>query len=140
MEKPNMTYCHIVQYYETDQMACVHHSNYIRWFEEARTDFLDKIGYSYARMEREGVMSPVLKAEAEYKKMVQFGDVAYIDTKVLDYSGTRITFGYMVRLDPDGVCYCQGITRHCFITKDGRPVILKRYLPEMDQIIRTQLS
>ena len=32
------------QYYETDQMGCVHHSNYIRWMEEARVDFLPKWG------------------------------------------------------------------------------------------------
>ena len=30
-------YTHTVHYYETDKMNCVHHSNYIRWFEEART-------------------------------------------------------------------------------------------------------
>ena len=38
------SYKHKVQYYETDQMGIVHHSNYIRWFEEARIDFLEKIG------------------------------------------------------------------------------------------------
>lgn len=43
-------YRHRVQYYETDQMKVVHHSNYIRWFEEARTDFLEKSGFSYAWM------------------------------------------------------------------------------------------
>ena len=31
-------YMHEVQYYETDAMQIVHHSNYIRWFEEARHD------------------------------------------------------------------------------------------------------
>jgi acyl-CoA thioester hydrolase len=41
-------YPHKVQYYETDQMGVVHHSNYIRWFEEARSDFHDQIGISYA--------------------------------------------------------------------------------------------
>ncbi len=35
-------YIHRVQYYETDQMAVVHHSNYIRWMEEARVEFLDR--------------------------------------------------------------------------------------------------
>ena len=44
-------YEHKVQYYETDQMGIVHHSNYIRWFEEARVDFLDQVDMSYARME-----------------------------------------------------------------------------------------
>ena len=36
-------YQHKVQYYETDQMGIVHHSNYIRWFEEARTDYMERL-------------------------------------------------------------------------------------------------
>lgn len=46
-------YCHKVQYYETDQMRIAHHSNYIRWFEEARTFFLEKMGFGYENMEKE---------------------------------------------------------------------------------------
>ena len=52
-------YLHRVQYYETDMMGVVHHSNYIRWMEEARIDFMDQLGFPYARMEAEGVLSPV---------------------------------------------------------------------------------
>ena len=44
-------YEHVVQYYETDRMDCVHHSNYIRWFEEARTYLMDQGGFGYAQME-----------------------------------------------------------------------------------------
>ena len=44
-------YTHKVQYYETDQMKIVHHSNYIRWYEEARSDFLEQIGCSYESIE-----------------------------------------------------------------------------------------
>ena len=47
----NEMYRHIVQYYETDKMGITHHSNYIRWMEEARVDFLEKIGWSYAKLE-----------------------------------------------------------------------------------------
>ena len=53
------TYTHKVQYYETDQMAFVHHSNYIRWFEEARIDFMEKLGAPYDKMEQMGFISPV---------------------------------------------------------------------------------
>ena len=67
-------YKHKVQYYETDQMAVVHHSNYIRWFEEARVELLERIGMSYDRLEREGLISPVLGVKAQYKSMVRFGD------------------------------------------------------------------
>ena len=55
-----MAYEHKTQYYETDQMGIIHHSNYIRWFEEARVDFMDRCGFSYAQMEKDGLISPVL--------------------------------------------------------------------------------
>ena len=46
-------YLHKVQYYETDKMGIAHHSNYIRWMEEARVDFLEKIGWGFDRLEAE---------------------------------------------------------------------------------------
>lgn len=55
-------------YYETDQMAIIHHSNYIRWFEEARTDYMEK-WFSYEYLEEEGVMIPVLEVGCTYKSM-----------------------------------------------------------------------
>ena len=68
------SYIHKVQYYETDKMGFVHHSNYIRWFEEARLDFMDKQGFSYKSFEDLGYISPVLSAECKYKKSVRFGE------------------------------------------------------------------
>ena len=44
-------YNHTVQYYETDKMGITHHSNYIRWMEEARVDFLKQIGWDYDKLE-----------------------------------------------------------------------------------------
>ena len=40
-------YIRRVQYHETDRMGITHHSNYVKWMEEACTDFLDGIGYNY---------------------------------------------------------------------------------------------
>lgn len=128
-------YCHIVQYYETDRMDCVHHSNYIRWFEEARCFFLAELGFGYDRMEQEGIMSPVLKAEAQYLSMTRFGDVVEIETTVTVYTGTRITFGYTVRDKETGARRCQGSTAHCFIGESGRPLYLKKHLPQMHVIM-----
>ena len=50
-------YNHRVQYYETDRMGIVHHSNYVRWMEEARVDFLARLGFPYDVMEARGVIS-----------------------------------------------------------------------------------
>ena len=47
-------YRHVVNYYETDRMGITHHSNYIRWMEEARIDFLNQLGWGYEKFEAEG--------------------------------------------------------------------------------------
>ena len=44
-------YIHTVQYYETDCMGITHHSNYIRWMEEARVDFLTQVGWPLKTLE-----------------------------------------------------------------------------------------
>ena len=59
-------YIHKVHYYETDKMGITHHSNYIRWMEEARVAFLDEIGWSYSKLEEVGLISPVLGVNCRY--------------------------------------------------------------------------
>ncbi len=127
-------YEHKVQYYETDQMGIVHHSNYIRWFEEARTYVLEEIGFGYREMEECGVMSPVLEANAEYKTMTHYSDRVLIDTKVVAYNGIRLQLAYTVRDKETGEVRCTGYTRHCFLTPEGRPLSLKRSYPEIHRI------
>ena len=60
-------YIHKVQNYETDQMGIVHHSNYIRWFEEARTAYLEEAGAGYKGMEEAGIISPVVSVACRYQ-------------------------------------------------------------------------
>ena len=129
-------YMHLVQYYETDRMDCVHHSNYIRWFEEARCFFLEKLGFSYERMEESGVLSPVLKVQAEYISMARFAETVEIETRVSEYTGTRISFSYKIRDVESGKMRCQGQTSHCFISDSGRPVSLKKALPALHELVK----
>ena len=56
-------YKHKINYYETDKMGVTHHSNYVRFMEESRIDFLEKIGWGYDKMEQEGIISPVVSLE-----------------------------------------------------------------------------
>ena len=60
-------YLHCVKYYECDRMGITHHSNYVRFMEEARIDWMDQLGYGFERMEAEGVVSPVLSVALQYK-------------------------------------------------------------------------
>lgn len=134
------SYKHKVQYYETDQMGIVHHSNYIRWFEEARTDFMEKMGMGYDQMEAAGILSPVLTVEASYLRMVYFGDTVTIHTSIKEYNGIKLTVGYEVISDKTSMVHCRGTSKHCFINKEGKPLSLKRECPEFHQMFMLGLE
>ena len=82
-------YEHHAKYYETDQMGIIHHSNYIRWMEEARLDLMEQMEFSYQQMEALDVFSPVLSVSCEYRSMVRFNDTVSIAIHVLKYNGVR---------------------------------------------------
>ena len=123
-------YEHKVQYYETDGMGIVHHSNYIRWFEEARVALLEQLGYGYDRIEAEGFSSPVLEVACKYKTMARFGDTVLIQARISDYNGVRLSLHYEVRDAQTEELRCEGESRHCFLNRAGRPVSLKRAAPQ----------
>ena len=123
-----MTLClHKVQYYETDQMQIVHHSNYIRWFEEARTHLMEELGYGYHQMEDEGIIIPVLSVQAEYKGMVRYGETVVIDAEIKEFTGVKMVISYKVTDKETGSLKTIGESRHAFLDKDTyRPMSLKR--------------
>ena len=127
-------YLRKAQYHETDQMGFIHHSNYIKWMEEARVAFMDQIGMGYAEVEKAGVVSPVTAVSVEYKKPVRFSEEVGIQVTVLSYSGVRLELEYRFFLMPERELCTTAISKHCFL-KDGRIVSLKRQMPELDQIL-----
>ena len=136
----NKPYQHKVQYYETDQMGIVHHSNYIRWFEEGRTDLMDQLGLGYEKMEEQGILSPVLAVEANYLRMVHFGDTVEVRTFIKEYNGIKLTVGYEITCESTGMVHCRGMSKHCFIKRDGKPLSLKQSCPEFHNMFMQGLE
>ena len=65
-----------VRYYETDQMAVVHHSNYIRYFEIARDEMMVRLGFPIERCEKElGVLVPIVSVECHFRHPARMGDI-----------------------------------------------------------------
>lgn len=129
-----------VQYYETDQMGIVHHSNYIRWFESARMDFMDQIGVSYKEMEESGIISPVISASCNYHHMTYFGESVLVFPSVKSYNGIRLVLSYEVKNKETGVLLAEGETGHCFLNKEGKILSLKKAAPETDAAFRAHVS
>lgn len=134
------TYIHKVRYYETDKMGITHHSNYIRWMEEARIDFLDRIGYGYAKLENDGIISPVIGVECQYKHPTTFDDEVEITVDILEFKGVRLVIGYKMTNCSTGDLVLEGKSTHCFTDRNGKPIILKKQFPKLDCLLRNIVS
>lgn len=125
-------YEHHAKYYETDQMGIIHHSNYVRWMEEARMNLMEQIGLSYKGMEEMEIISPVLSIQCEYKSMVHFDDTVVIETKMEEYNGIKMKVKYRMTDKATGELRCMAVSEHCFLNRSGKPLSLKRSYPELD--------
>ena len=130
-------YVHKVQYYETDRMGITHHSNYIRFMEEARIDYLAKLGYEYAKLEEMGIVSPVTKVECQYKVPTTFADEIRISILVEECNGIRMKFRYKM-VNQRSVVVCTATSEHCFITQEGKIVRLDKDFPEFFEVLKAK--
>ena len=131
------TYKPEVKYYECDRMGVTHHSNYVRFMEEARVDWLDQLGFGFEKIEAENVFSPVVSISCEYKSHTTLKDIIDIEVKISKMSEMKFEFDYIMRVE--GKLVCLGHSAHCFI-ENGRPVAISKRLPDFYQSLKSYLS
>ncbi len=123
-----------VKYYETDNMGVVHHSNYIRWFEEVRVECLRDKGLDYRAMEEEGIMIPVVSVECRYKTPAAFDDEVAVCASFKRYNGIVMEIEYVVKDLPTGIIRVTGKSSHCFVdSKTFKPLSLAKVRPDMNE-------
>lgn len=119
-----------INYYETDQMGIVHHSNYIRFLEEARCQFLADIGLPYNKLEEMGILIPVLGVKCEYKRHITFGDTIIIKLKTTTFTGVKLIINYEIFNKETNELVTIAETKHCFTNSSLKPINLKKYNEE----------
>ncbi len=133
-------YIHKVQYYETDKMGITHHSNYIRWMEEARVDFMEQIGWGYDKIEESGIISPVISVECEYKKSTGFNDRIRVEIEVKGYNSIKLVLKYVMKDIYTESVVAVGESTHCFLNGEGNPIILRKQFPELHDVLKIGLT
>lgn len=128
-------YEHKAKYYETDQMGIIHHSNYIRWMEEARMEYLDSIGFPMEKIEAEGVVSPVVSVQCEYRKSCYLNETIGISVQVQEFKGVKLILNYRMYEKESGELRATGNSVHCFTGKNGQLVMLKKVMPGLHQAL-----
>ena len=119
-------YSRRINYYETDMMSIVHHSNYIRFFEEARCDFMEQIGCNVKKLEDKGVSIAVVDAYAKYIIPLKFDDKVYITTKLTKMSAAKMEFEYEIRFADSDILATVGKTSHCCVNRSNKPMPIKK--------------
>ena len=133
-------YVHRVHYYETDKMGCVHHSNHVRWMEEARVAYLERIGVPFTLLEARGVYSPVVGVECRYRRPAHFDEEIRVEVRIRSFDRLRLKIGYeMIRVS-DGELIAAGSSEHCFTDLDGRPIALSKTHSDLDALLRARIE
>ncbi|RMA93069.1 acyl-CoA thioesterase [Hydrogenothermus marinus] len=118
-----VVYSRKVFFYETDAQGIVHHSNYPRYFEEARGYFLEKNNLPYEKIREELGLDVVLtQLSIEYKKYLTFGDSFFIHLKPKIENKYFFSFEYKLKNQKNKIC-CTGETKHCFISIKTKKII-----------------
>ena len=124
----------ITRYYETDQMGIIHNSNYYRYFEVSRTDYLKNIiGMTYKDIENAGVRMPLTESHCKYKTPALYDDEITITTTVREMTVVRITFDYVIAREKDGAFIAEGTTTHAFTNIENKPINLKKFSNDLYQ-------
>ena len=110
-----------VRYSETDQMSFVYHGNYVKYFEMGRIAWLNKLGFSYKKMEEDGILLPVIDLKINFKKSAQFDDKLTLITKLISIPSYMIEFEYKIKRD--GSLISSGYTKLIFLnSKTNKPM------------------
>lgn len=140
-----------VRYGETDMMGVVYHANYLLYFEDARIDFLDAVGYPYDEyIEQAGYMSPIYGLQVQYRSPLRYSEAAFVRTSVAQSLPMRTVYRQQVfraddaagtdeagepLLHEGATPLVDGLVTLCVVERDTfRPVSLKRTFPDLHRL------
>ena len=109
---------HKVNFYDTDAMAVVHHSNYIRWFEIGRVEFLREAGITLNQLMDEGYVFPITEVSAKYVNSAKFDDELIIETTPEALTKAKMAFTYRILRASDDTLLVTGRTQNVFTSME----------------------
>lgn len=126
-----------VIYGDTDQMGVVYYANYLRWFEQGRTEFLRQAGIPYGSIEEKGLRFPVTEVSCHYLRPARYDDEIVIETTLTALGRATLNFGYKISRAQDGLSLVTGWTKHACVDEKGE---VARIPPELEGGLKRLLS
>lgn len=108
------------RYGETDQMGYVYYGRYLEYFEEARTEMIRSLGFPYSKLEKNGVMLPVVHTEVSYKAPIFYDELMRIEVLLFDIPMVKLETFYKVFTDRRKEPHIMGKVSLCFMKEETR--------------------
>lgn len=118
-----------IYYHDTDCGGVVYYANYLKYLEEARTEFLTGMGIDLKRLSEEGIIFVVAKVEISYKSPARYQDVIKVHTTVEKAKMSAMIFSQRVTKD-DAPVAAANTTLVC-VGADLKPVPIPREIREI---------
>ena len=115
----NRTFYRVI-YGDTDQMGVVYYANYLKYFERARTHYLEDRGLSVAGLMAEGTVFVVVHAEVNYRSPARYGETLVIETVVSETTAASFTFAHVVKDKVSGRVVVEGSARLAATDGNGK--------------------
>jgi acyl-CoA thioester hydrolase len=109
-----------VRFVETDLMGVVHHSNYLRWFEMARVEYLRSANVLLPDLIADGILFPITDVQCKYRQSAHFDETICVEAVLVEFSRAKLCFSYRVLREKDGVLLAEGSTQNVFTDNKGR--------------------
>lgn len=106
-----------VRYGEVDRMGYVYHGNYAQYYEVGRVEAMRAFGLSYAELEEQGVMMPVVRMECAYHRPLRYDQEITVVTTIAAMPRVRVDFSYKI-FDTEGELLNSGTTQLVFVSSD----------------------
>jgi acyl-CoA thioester hydrolase len=114
-----------IYYEDTDCGGVVYYANYLRYFERARTEFLESRGVSLKKLMDDGIYFVVAEASLKYRAPGRYGDVLEVETTVDKAGPASIIFGHRVLSEQTGEDLVEATVKIGCVGKDMRPMRLR---------------
>lgn len=125
----------VPRYAETDQMGIIHHSVYAIWYEQARTEFFNEIGFRYDEVEKNGVMTPLIELNCEYKRPAYYNQEVEVRTKIIKLTPVKFILEYDIYNQENQLINIGKTTLAWADAKTFKIINLQKKYPEVYQLI-----
>jgi len=122
-----------IYYEDTDCGGVVYYANYLKYFERARTQYLEERGLSVAELMKEDTVFVVVHAEVDYRSSARYGDWLVIETVISDMTAASFTFSHVIRERESRRVVVEGSARLAAINGKGKVKRLDKAMAAMLQ-------